>query len=224
MSPQDVEAGQLTGVWSTDESCYRFLAGKCRAGDRTLETGSGISTILFGGWGVQHRCVAPGQVEIDAIADYCRAHDISLERVTFDVAPSDAALTVLPADDPPLDVVLIDGSHGFPVPMIDWYYGAGRLKRGGIVVVDDVHLPAVQILDQFLDLDPRWKSVKRDPKWVAYERLSDGPVGEDWYMQPFYRQPDPRVVRAGVTALKVRGRLGQAKRYALARVNAARGR
>ena len=46
----------------------------------------------------------------------------------------------------PLDFVLIDGGHGFPTPMLDWFYGAGRLRRGGVAVFDDVQLPAVAML------------------------------------------------------------------------------
>ena len=76
-------------------------------------------------------------------------------------------------------------SHGFPTPMIDWYYTAGRLRRGGLLVVDDVHLPAVAMLVGVLDRDDRWRPIRRTKKWVAYERAADGPLREDWYQQSF---------------------------------------
>ena len=44
--------------------------------------------------------------------------------------PSDEVLVRQDPYDRPLDVVFVDGGHGFPVPMIDWFYGAGRLRRG----------------------------------------------------------------------------------------------
>ena len=80
---------------------------------------------------------------------------------------------------------MIDGSHGFPHPTLDWYYGAPHLEHGGLLVVDDRQLPAVRMLTDFLDRDPRWRTVSSAPNWAAYERLADGGVREDWWEQPF---------------------------------------
>jgi predicted O-methyltransferase YrrM len=222
MSPEDQAAGQLTGVWSTEESCYRFLAERCRPGSRTLETGSGISTILFAAWGAEHRCITPGQEEAEAVVAYCHGHGIDTSTVTFDVAPSDQALTRLPRDGQPLDIVLIDGCHGFPAPMIDWYFGAGLLGAGGVVVIDDLHLPAVRVLDQFLRADHRWHRVAGTPKWVAYERTTGEPLAEDWFHQPFYHLPDePLSLRARVEA-PARRVLRPVKRAVMRRLDARR--
>jgi hypothetical protein len=147
-----------------------------------------MSTVLFAAWGAQHRCVTPGEAEAAAVIAYCEREGISTDGLTIDVAYSDAVLPSLDPNDPPLDIVLIDGSHGFPAPLIDWYFGAGRLRRGGVVVVDDLQLPAVGILTDYLDRDPRWQSVRRTSKWAAYQRCSDGPLTEDWFLQPFYTQ------------------------------------
>lgn len=200
----DLRSGRLTGVHSTEEACYRFLAGVCEAGTRTLETGSGISTVLFAAWGTEHRCVTPAQEEADALVDYCRSRSIPTAGLTFDVAPSDVALVRMDPQEPPLDVVFIDGGHGFPAPMIDWYYGAGRLRRGGVLVLDDIHLPAVKLLRSYLDLDARWRKLDRTAKWAAYERLSDGPLLEDHYDQPFYRMPGWRLRPVGPREARLR--------------------
>lgn len=201
---EDLKSGQLTGVHSTEEACYRFMADVSFPGSRTLETGSGISTVLFASWGCEHWCITPSQVEVDAVREYCRNHSISTERVTFDVAPSDEVMVKLGPTQSALDLVFIDGGHGFPMPMIDWYYGAGRLKRGGVLVVDDIHLPAVKILRSFLDLDQRWRRIDRTEKWIAYERLSEGGLGEDWYDQPFYRMPGSRLRPVGPIEARMR--------------------
>lgn len=200
---EDLQSGQLSGVHSTEEGCYRFLADVSGGGSRTLETGSGISTVLFASWGCHHQCITPSQVEVDAVLDYCRNHSISTDRVHFDVSPSDQVL-VNNDETEPLDVVFIDGGHGFPIPMIDWYYGAGRLKRGGTLVIDDIHLPAVKVLRSFIDLDDRWRHLDGTAKWVAYERLSEGGLGEDWYDQPFYRMPGSRLRPVGPVEAKLR--------------------
>lgn len=197
MSYEDLQAAKLTGVHSTEESCYRLLADLCRPGSRTLETGSGISTTLFASWGTVHRCITPAQSEADALAEYCRSRSIDISNVTFDVAPSEVALTRLPEDEPPLDVVFVDGNHGFPAPMIDWFYAGGRLGRDGYFVLDDIHLPAVKVLRSFLDLDPRWRPMQRTEKWAAWQRMSEGSLVEDHYDQTFYRMPGKRLRPVG---------------------------
>jgi hypothetical protein len=77
------------------------------------------------------------------------------------------------------------------MPVLDWFYAASRLRRGGIALVDDVQLPAVRALLQFLDPDPRWPVVARHEKWVAYERTTSGPLTEEWTEQPHYRVATP---------------------------------
>jgi hypothetical protein len=53
--------------------------------------------------------------------------------------------------------------------------------------VDDVNLPAVQVLVAFVDADPRWAAVAGTRKWRAWERRIGGTLSEDWTEQPFYR-------------------------------------
>jgi hypothetical protein len=87
---------------------------------------------------------------------------------------------------PPLDLVLVDGGHGFPTPILDWYYGAGRLRQGGVVIVDDLQLRQVRLgLMEFLDADLRWERVESTGKWAAYRRLTTGNLREEWRDQAF---------------------------------------
>lgn len=179
----DTPTGKAPGVWSTDESCYRFLARVAQPGMRTLETGSGISTALFAALGTHHRCVTPAQEEADHLRDYFGAQGISGERVHFDVAPSHVAL---PRLDDAFDVVFIDGAHGFPAPIIDWFYAGSLLRRDGVMVIDDIPLPGVRVLLGFLERDPRWEQLEHTGKWAAYRRHSDGSLLEGQWDQLFY--------------------------------------
>lgn len=175
------------GLWATDPACYQVLAEHCPPGTRSLETGSGLSTLLFAALGATHTYVTPLPAEAHRIEDYCRSRGIDTGSLTLVVGRSE---DVLPTLDPtPLDLVLIDGCHGFPAPILDWFYAAARLRRQGILVVDDVHLPAVASLVGVLDRDPRWTVLRRSRKWVAYRRVDDGPLGQDWFEQPFLRLP-----------------------------------
>src|SRR6266496_5438836 len=102
---------------------------------RTLETGGGLSTLLFALKGCRHDCVVPFAAEIARIRQRCEQLGISHERVTFHQSASEK---LLPGLDPePLDLVLIDGGHGFPSPFIDWYYAGRRLRVDGTLIVDD---------------------------------------------------------------------------------------
>jgi hypothetical protein len=201
------------GVWLSDRDCYEFLARQTGPRSQTLETGSGISTILLGAVGATHTCVTPSQEEADRIVEYCRDRGIGTDSITFAIGHSERVLPTLPASE--LDLVFIDGCHGFPTPILDWYYGAGRLRRGGHVVVDDLQLAPVQRLVSFLDVDPRWLPVARTEKWAAWRRDSEGSLSEEWVFQPFlpaptsHRRDDPPWRRVARVPRKI---LSQARR------------
>lgn len=180
-----VELGNPAGgVWQTNRACYEFIITHCDNQARTLETGLGLSTMLFLKLGTLHTCIAPWKSEVQRLLSHCQDRNISTERLRIVQAFSEEILPQLPQDE--LDFVMIDGGHGFPTPMIDWYYGASRLCQGGILVIDDIHLPAVHILIDFLNADPRWESMQTSHKWVAYRRLSSGRLQEDHGKQRFW--------------------------------------
>ncbi len=111
--------------------------------------------------------------------------------------------------------MFIDGCHGFPSPIIDWFYGAGRLRRGGVVVFDDLQLPQVSLLiETFIEPDDRWQKLEETPKWGAYRRMSDGPLGEDWFVQPFFRAQKVKLYKEAIRQLKDAVPLNVRKRMA----------
>jgi Methyltransferase domain len=128
-----------------------------------------------------------------------------MDHVTFHCGRSDE---VLPGLDPsPLDFVLIDGGHGFPVPFIDWWYAGQRLRAGGLVVVDDTHLWTGRILARFLQEEPNWELVETLPmRSVVFRRTSDGPAGlQEWNRQPFVSRRSYVGGFRGVVRKTVRG-------------------
>ena len=133
-------------VWATETDCYDFLARHVESGSRTLETGCGISTALFTLWGAEHTCVVYSQEEADILSAWAQRRGVDTARLNFEIGPSD---DVLPRLEPTeLDLVLVDGSHAFPAPIIDWFYAAGRLRDQGIVVLDDLQLAAAPRSDR----------------------------------------------------------------------------
>jgi predicted O-methyltransferase YrrM len=189
----DHSADPDIGVWSTEPSCYRFLAEHCPPGTRTLETGSGLSTVLFAALAARHICCTPSQDEVDRLLAHCTARRFPTDELRFEVGPSHDTLPTIERSGEVRDLVLIDGSHGFPLPMVDWFYGAATLREGGILVVDDVNLAAVRALRGFLDQDPRWEPLAGTDKWRAWRRLHSGTLLEDWTEQVFYRSRRDRI-------------------------------
>ena len=189
-------------VWSTTRSCYDFMADHVHPGSRTLETGAGISTVLFAAWGCEHLAIVPFIDEVDAIRSYCSDKGIDITTVAFDIRPSEVALPELP-DASEFDLVFIDGGHGFPLPVVDWFYGAGRLRRGGVVVFDDVQLPQVSsFLEMFMDRDDRWQPLQSTSKWRAYRRMSEGSLAEGEWTQSFFPVPKSSPWQKGVRTVK----------------------
>lgn len=121
----------------------------------TLETGSGASTIVFAARGSAHTAISPAPDEHARIRSWCAEHQISTDRLRFLPESSDVALTGAWTPEP-LDLVLVDGAHLFPLPALDWFHTARHLRVGGRIVLDDAFLPSVHMVVRFLRLSPSW--------------------------------------------------------------------
>jgi predicted O-methyltransferase YrrM len=181
----------LNGILNGSPGCYgidpdvaRFLYDSVFHQSKTLETGSGISTLVFALKQSDHTAITPNATEIDEIQDYAKANQIPLDRVKFVIEPSDRYLPDCEIKD--LDLVLIDGKHAFPWPIIDWFYTADRLKEGGILVLDDVQMPSVSILKDFITEDPRWQFVRSfGRRTLAVKKAAPAIHDVAWHMQPY---------------------------------------
>ena len=193
--PPQVHDGAPRGIWSTDRSCYQFIADSCPATAATLETGLGSSTALFARWSTAHTCVVHSADEVERFCEYAAERDLEISHIAFEVGSSDLVLPRL--DVPPVDVAFIDGGHGFPLPILDWFYAARLLRPGGVVVIDDIQLPSVSdYLVRFLQRDPRWTHAGGDStKWIAFRKGSDVQLPEEWLQQPFLGGPRPAPFR-----------------------------
>jgi predicted O-methyltransferase YrrM len=140
--------------WQLASEALSFIDTHVDAGMVTLETGAGVSTVLFAARGARHTAIAPAAEEFLRIRRFCAENGVSLDDVTLLDAKSEAVLPAL--DMGALDLVLIDGSHAFPAPFVDWLYTAGSLKVGGHLVVDDIQLWTGHVLRRFLEEEPGW--------------------------------------------------------------------
>jgi Methyltransferase domain len=146
----------------------------------TLETGSGASTILFAARGASHTAISPVADEHARIVGYCEQRGISTERLRFIAASSHAAL-LHDWEPQPLDLVLIDGAHSFPFPILDWLYTAEHLRVGGRVLIDDAYQPAVNVLVRYLRASDAWHlEVVPGHRTPCFRKVSEEAVSFDW--------------------------------------------
>jgi predicted O-methyltransferase YrrM len=192
-------------LWKIDKDLVSFLATAVSPGAHTVETGCGVSTLIFLHRGAQHCCVTPSADEIEMVARYAREHGIGVPETTFRLGDSVDVLPSLAARD--FDVALIDGKHAFPWPVIDWFYLAERLKPGGTMVVDDVNLLGVQVVSEFLKHDTvRWTVLRSTEHWAAFRKNGQDLRAVAWNEQDLShleRPPFKQLLKA-----KIREKLG----------------
>ena len=98
--------------YGIDAELAHFLYDSVSSNNATLETGSGISTLVFALRHSNHITVTPSCEEMGNITQYAALNQIPLDSVEFALEPSDQYLPRCQAKD--LDLVLIDGKHAFP--------------------------------------------------------------------------------------------------------------
>jgi predicted O-methyltransferase YrrM len=166
----------------------RWLERTVQPGWTTLETGCGGSTVVFAARGARHLAITPAADEHDAVRAYCAARAIPTAGLSFLAAPSDEAL-LRDWTPEPLDLVLVDGAHGFPFPALDWYLTARHLRRGGFVVLDDAFLPSVHVVVRFLRSSSSWRmEAPLGYRTVAFRKVADE-LSYDWVGSRFDRMP-----------------------------------
>jgi hypothetical protein len=165
--------------WGLEWHALAWLERTVKAGMATLEIGAGASTIVFAAGGAEHETVTADESEEERIRAECERRGISCEKVRFHVGPSHE---VLPRLQPrALDLVLIDGAHGFPYPVLDWWYTARHLKIGGLVVLDDAYMPPVGALVDWLGASDAWRSeAVPGYRTTVFRKLSEELPSFDW--------------------------------------------
>ena len=96
----------------------------------TLETGAGLDTLVFAAGGAEHVAVTPEPAEEERFRAACRELE---HRRRPRSLPARFSHEVLPTSGRPrpLDLVLVDGAHGFPYPILDWWFLAPHVRIGG---------------------------------------------------------------------------------------------
>lgn len=165
--------------WGLAWAALEWLEENVQPGMATLETGSGSSTLVFAARGAEHEAITPDAAEEERFRAECERRGISSERVRFHIGSSHV---VLPRLQPrALDLVLLDGAHGFPYPILDWWYVAPHVRVDGIVLLDDAYMPPVRVLVDALREQAAWEvAAGIGQRTVAVRKLSNELPPFDW--------------------------------------------
>ena len=174
--------------WKSQWTVLEFIAETMRPGKASLETGCGYSTVVFAASGAKHTTVTPSTDEPGRVRSFCEGNGIDPSGIDFAIGRSCDELPKLGGD---LDLVYIDGAHGFPHPCVDWMYTETRLRVGGFMLVDDIRIPTCRILHDFLKEESNWRLVRFIGDTSIFEKIKASPSAEMWMAQTYNRNyPD----------------------------------
>ncbi len=157
----------------------------------TAETGCGLSTIVFSVLADCHTCftVASG----NALQLVQSVPHLRHTNVNFIIGPSQLTLP-RHSFARPLDFVLVDGPHAFPFAQMEYFHFYQRIRRGGMLIVDDIHIPTIRQMYDFLRDDRMWTHLE-DVLTTAFFQRTDEPVfdphGDGWETQQFNQRHFP---------------------------------
>jgi hypothetical protein len=169
---------------------FKFLegAGLAQPGKRYLETGAGLSTLLF-------LCTQPASINticleqpdfFDRLDKARRQLSLPAEPLIIDVGFSEVILPrIVLGKEAFCDFCLIDGGHGWPTVFVDFCYAAYAMKQYGYLAIDDTHLYSVQQLVALLSEQPGWIKVQDLGKLVIFQKQYVDRVLPDFGGQPY---------------------------------------
>lgn len=187
--------------WAVSPDVLRHLHALLKPSMRTLETGSGHSTVAFAIAGTEHICITPAAGEAERIAAYCTGIGVDASRLRFVQRSSDLALPEPGLLPQRLDLVFIDGAHRFPLPCIDFHYTESRIPSGGVLALDDCALPSVRVLHDFLAGEPEWRKARQIGATAFFERVRETVIVSDWQGQAMNRAYRERARAGGIRRL-----------------------
>lgn len=157
--------------------------------EHSLETGAGKSTLLFSHCSRQHLVFArdwnfPSVAKVRAAALFNPASVAIIEGSTQQTLPRHVFTQ-------PLQAALIDGPHAYPFPDLEYYYIYPHLAEGALLVVDDIHIPTIRRMHEFLREDDMFTELEVIGYTAFYRRTAApafDPLGDGWDRQAYNRR------------------------------------
>lgn len=155
----------------------------------SAETGTGASTLVFSHLS---RCHTVFAVDTDESISRVRRNPLlNAAVITFVNGPSQKSLP-MHSFRSPLQAILLDGPHAYPFPDLEYFYMYPHIQEGGLLVIDDIHIPSIHNLFRVVSSDDMFQVLEVCGK-TAFLQRTDAPVfnpwGDGWWLQAFNKRP-----------------------------------
>ena len=177
---------------SMSRQCLRAIVRI--AGGRTIhhsaETGSGKTTLLFSHMSDDHKVFSlddlHGSIN-NSIS--CVKHSALFNAAAVEWIEGPTQRTLPKYDfQHKLQLALIDGPHGYPFPDLEYYYLYPHLDEGALLIVDDINIPTIGHLLDFLKEEEMFRLREVVDKTAFFERTAAplfDPYCDGWWEQKY---------------------------------------
>ncbi len=165
---------------------HEYLSDNVGVHPAIIETGAGNSTLTFLHLAPRRLvAIAPAADLRDRILAYCADAGIDTSALEYRVERSEIALPTLAFADERFDVALIDGGHGWPTVFVDFCYINMMMRRGGLILVDDLQIHSVAELARLLEQQPNFDLALDLGKLQIWQKQYDQPFLPEHSKQPY---------------------------------------
>ena len=181
------------------EPQLRAIERLCPSRGTTIETGCGASTILFSQLSRHHTVFTHDDRnhENSSVRFATESPLFRAATVEFIFGPTQLTLPAFKFERK-IDAALIDGPHAFPFAELEYYYIYPHLTTGGILMVDDVHIPTLFNLYRFLREEKMFMFLDKISNTAFFRRTNVptfDPLGDGWDQQYFNLRRFPAIGR-----------------------------
>lgn len=162
---------------------------------RSVETGCGASTIIFSTYAEHHTAYSyDDRADDNSSVLFAQEYpEFRADHVKWVFGPTQRTIFSDPLEQD-VDMILIDGPHGYPFPELEYFAFYKRLRPGGILIVDDVHIPTITNFYKFLMQDDGFRPHGLALTTAFFQRTDTPPFnmeGDDWWLQRYNTQSFP---------------------------------
>ncbi|MCZ2150521.1 MAG: class I SAM-dependent methyltransferase [Bryobacterales bacterium] len=184
----------LHGAGSLSRQALEAIARRAdgRAIRHSAETGCGASTLLLSHLSENHAVFS-----LDVAASMTNIRQSPLLRsgvVTFVEGPTQRTLPRHEFSQK-LQLVLLDGPHAYPFPDLEYYYLYPHLETGALLILDDIQIPTIHHLFDFLRHDRMFhldEVVRNTAFFTRTAEYTFDPLGDGWQAQRYNERALPR--------------------------------
>ena len=157
----------------------------------SLETGCGKSTVVFSVLSDKHYVFAYDDRESadSSVSMVVEDEQYRPDNVEWVFGPTQKTI---PRYDFPegtrFDVILLDGPHGYPYPDLEYACLFEYLRPGGLLILDDIHIPSINNMFMVLREDRMYEEIAVVSTTGILRRTSSPGIpatGDHWYEQGY---------------------------------------